>query len=217
MGRLRVLSGREVSRILASHGLAATPTHYHVNVLPRSPFLVVPEVSSERREYAPLGWLEPPVVPSNLVRILENASLSDFAILTSAMHMAWLRNIGGRLKSDYRYSIGLVYNTFPLPPKDADLTPLDPLAQAILDARAGHSDATLADLYDPDLMPVNLRRAHQALDRAVDRLYRPRTFTSERERVEHLFALYERIRAPLTAAATKKIVRRRRNIRLPSR
>ena len=160
----------------------------------------VPKVSSERREYVPIGWLEPPTFPSNLVFLLESASLADFALLTSAIHMAWLRHIGGRLKSDYRYSIGFVYNTFPLPPKEADLSSLDPLAQAVLDARAAHPDATLADLYDPDLMPPNLRRAHQALDRAVDRLYRPRKFSSERERVEHLFALYERMRAPLVAA-----------------
>ena len=208
-----VKAKRKKSKSKSTRELAATPTRYHVNVLPSSPFLVVPEVSSERREYAPIGWLEPPIVPSNLVRILENASLSDFAILTSTMHMAWLRHIGGRLKSDYRYSIGLVYNTFPMPPKDVDLSPLDPLAQAVLDARGAHFGATLADLYDPDLMPVDLRRAHQAVDRAVDRLYRPRKFSSERERVEHLFTLYERMRAPL-AAATKKKRRRRRAIRV---
>ena len=148
-----------------------------------------------------------------LVRILEGATLADFALLTSTMHMAWLRHIGGRLKSDYRYSIGLVYNTFPLPPKDVDVSPLDPLAQAVLDVRAAHPDATLADLYDPDLMPVDLRRTHQALDRAVDRLYRPRKFSSERERVEHLFALYEQMRAPLTAG-TKKKTRRKRTRRM---
>ena len=125
------------------------------------------------------------------------------------MHMSWLRHIGGRLESRYRYSIGLVYNTFPLPPKDADLSRLGVLAQDVLDARAAHPDATLADLYDPDLMPPNLRRAHQALDRAVDRLYRPRKFSSERERVEHLFALYERMRAPLVASGKKKTRRRR--------
>ena len=200
---------RAASRSKPTRDLAATPTRYHVNVLPSAPFLVVPEVSSERRDYAPIAWLEPPVIPSNLVRILENATLADFAVLTSAMHMAWLRHIGGRLESRYRYSIGLVYNTFPLPPKEADLSPLDPLAQAVLDARAAHPDATLADLYDPDLMPVNLRRAHQALDRAVDRLYRPRKFASERERVEHLFMLYERVRAPLVASGKKKTRRRR--------
>ena len=89
------------------------------------------------------------------------------------MHMAWLRHVGRDvLKSDYRYSIGLVYNTFPMPPEKPDLSKLEPLAQAVLDARAAHPDATLADLYDPDLMPPDLRKAHQALDRAVDKLYR---------------------------------------------
>ena len=195
---------REASKSPPTRKLAETPTLYHVNVIPTSPFLVVPEVSSERREYVPIGWLEPPVVPSNLVRVLENATLSDFAILTSAMHMAWLRHVSGRLKSDYRYSIGLVYNTFPMPDDGADLRNLNPLAQAVLDVRATHPDATLAEMYDPDLMPPELRRAHQALDRAVDRLYRPNRFTSERERVEHLFVLYERMRTPLVPSERHK-------------
>ena len=147
----------------------------------------------------PIGWLEPPTIPSNLVQIIENANLVDFALLTSAMHMAWLRHIGGRLKSDYRYSIGLVYNTFPPPPGDADLSKLEPLARAVLDARAAHPEAALTNLYDPDLMPPDLRKAHQALDRSVDRLYRRPPFASERERVEHLFMLYEKMRAPLEA------------------
>ena len=122
------------------------------------------------------------------------------------MHMAWMRTVAGHLKSDYRYSIGLVYNTFPLP-KSKSFAKLEPFAQAILDARAAHPDATLADLYDPDLMPADLRRAHIANDRAVDRLYRPSGFDSERARVEHLFALYEAAQAPLLA---KKPRRRRR-------
>ena len=189
--------------------LAKTPTLYHVNVLPTAPFLVVPEVSSERREYVPIGWLEPPVIPSNLVRVLENATLADFALLTSAMHMAWLRHVGGRLESRYRYSIGLVYNTFPMPPKGVDLSKLEPLAQTVVDARATHPDATLSDLYDPNLMPPNLRRAHQSLDRAVDRLYRAKGFASEHGRVEHLFMLYEKIRAPLAARMKAKPKRRR--------
>ena len=205
---------RAASRSKPTRDLANRPTLFHVNVVPEAPFLVIPKVSSERREWVPIGWLEPPIIPSDLVFVLESASLADFALLTSAMHMAWLRHIGGRLKSDYRYSIGLVYNTFPRPPQEADLSPLDPLAQAVLDARAAHPDATLADLYHPDLMPPNLRRAHQALDRAVDRLYRPRRFASERERVEHLFALYERMRAPLVASGKKK-TRRRRAPRVP--
>ena len=198
--------------------LAETPTLYHINVLPTAPFLVVPKVSSERREYVPIGWLEPPVIPSDLLFVLQDATLADFALLTSAMHMAWLRQIGGRLESRYRYSIGLVYNTFPLPPgfADADTSTLASLAQDVLDARAAHPGATLADLYDPDLMPPNLRIAHQALDRAVDRLYRRKRFTSERERVEHLFALYERLQAPLAAVAAPRPRRRRRRRVVPT-
>ena len=194
--------------------LAETPTLYHVNVLPTAPFLIIPETSSERREYVPIGWLEPPVIPSNSTRILEHATLADFTLLTSAMHMAWLRHVGGRLESRYRYSIGLVYNTFPTLPGfengSVDLSKLEPLAQAVLDARAAHPDATLAELYDPDLMPPNLRRAHQALDRAVDRLYRKSGFASERERVEHLFMLYEKMRSPLEAGMKAKPKRRRK-------
>ena len=205
---------RQRSKRASTKALAATPTLFQINLIPTDSFLVIPEVSSERREYIPIGWLKPPVIPSNLVRVLEGATKPIFALLTSAMHMAWLRHIGGRWKSDYRYSIGLVYNTFPLPPSfaDADTSALEPLAQAVLDARSDHAGATLADLYDPDLMPPNLRRAHQTLDRAVDRLYRRRRFTSERERVEYLFALYERQRAPLAvqAAATSRGKRRPR-------
>ncbi|MCY3745942.1 MAG: class I SAM-dependent DNA methyltransferase, partial [Acidobacteria bacterium] len=200
---------RQASKSRPTQSIAETPALYHVNVLPTAPFLVIPQVSSERRQWVPIGWIEPPTIPSDKLRLLENASLADFALLTSAMHMAWMRAVTGRMKSDYMYSVGVVYNTFPLPPKDADLSSLDPLAQAVLDARAAHPGATLADLYDPNLMPVGLRRAHQALDRAVDRLYRPRKFGSERERVEHLFALYERMRAPLAAAGKKKSRRRR--------
>lgn len=124
--------------------------------------------------------------------------------MESAVHMAWLRNIGGRLKSDYRYSIGLVYNAFPWPTlTDADKARLDTLAQAVLDARAAHPGATLADLYDPDVMPADLRKAHRALDLAVDRLYRKAPFESDRERVEHLFMLYEKMTAGLLAKAGK--------------
>ncbi len=200
---------REASKSKPTQKLAETPTLYHVNVLPAAPFLVIPKVSSERREYVPTGWMAPPTIPSDLVFVLQNATLADFALLTSAMHMAWLRHVGGRLESRYRYSIGLVYNTFPTPPGSSERSKLEPLAQAVLDARAVHPGATLADLYDPDLMPPNLRRAHQALDRAVDRLYRPARFASERERVEHLFMLYEKMRAPLEALMKAKPKRRR--------
>ena len=203
--RFRSKSKRKSTLMIAEY-----PTRYNVEVIPTAAFLVIPEVSSERRDYAPIGWLEPPVIPSNLVRILPKATLADFAILTSGMHMAWLRHIGGRLESRYRYSIGLVYNTFPMPPEGTDLSKLEPLAQTVLDTRTAHAGSTLADLYDPDLMPPNLRRAHRALDLAVDRLYRRASFASERERVEHLFMLYEKIHTPLEVAARSKPKKRRR-------
>ena len=184
---------RQASKSKPTLKLAETPTLYHVNVLPTAPFLVIPQVSSERRDYVPIGWLEPPVIPSDKLRLLPDATLKDFTLLTSAMHMAWMRAVTGRMKSDYMYSVGVVYNTFPMPPENEDLSKLEPLAQTVLDARATHPDATLAELYDPDLMPPTLRRAHQVLDRAVDRIYRRTGFTSERERVEHLFMLYEKM------------------------
>lgn len=192
---------------MSSLSLAETPTAFHVTVMPDTPFLVLPKVSSERREYAPIGWLEPPTVPSDLVFVLPGATPGLFSVLTSAMHMAWLRSIGGRLESRYRYSIGLVYNTFPMPPAK-DLSALAPHAQAILDARARHPGATLADLYDPDLMPADLRRAHRDNDRAVDRLYRRAAFASEGDRVAHLLGMYEQQVAGMLAAQKPKRTRK---------
>ena len=212
--RERVAAVRELrrrSKSAPTRALAETPTLYHVNVIPEAPFLVIPKVSSERREYVPIGWLQPPTIPSDLVFVLEGATKPTFALLTSAMHMAWLRHIGGRLESRYRYSIGLVYNTFPLPSvPETDLEALTPHADAVLEARANHPGAAPADLYAPDLMPPDLRRAHRQLDRAVDRLYRRAAFASERERVEHLFTLYERLQAPLVAKAAERPKRKRR-------
>ena len=127
--------------------------------------------------------------------------------------MAWLRNIGGRLKSGYRYSIGIVYNPFPWPDADEKThEKISILAQAILDARQNHPELNLADLYDPAVMPLDLRKAHTILDHAVDRLYRKEPFLSDRERVEHLFALYEKLITPVLAAlapAVKSAKRRR--------
>ena len=194
--------GKEDRRVpgLSASALADTPAAYHVTVIPEAPFLVLPKVSSERREYVPFGWLTPPSVASDLLFVMADASLWHFGVLTSRCHMAWLRQIGGRLKSDYRYSIGLVYNTFPWP----NVTPakrarIEALAQAVLDARAlpKNATSTLADVYHPDSMPSELRRAHRDLDAAVDRLYRKVPFGSDRERVEHLFTLYQRLVDPL--------------------
>jgi N-6 DNA Methylase len=189
----RLESSRPVTRELAK-----SPSEFAFTTIPKTPFLVVPEVSSERRRYVPIGWLEPPTIPSNLVRALEHASVWHFGLLTSAMHMSWLGHVGGRLKSDYRYSNALVYNTFPWPEATpAQRGKIETLAQSILDARAAHPTASLADLYDPDTMPGNLRKAHAALDTAVDRLYRAAPFASDRDRVEHLFGRYEALVNPL--------------------
>ena len=173
---------------------------------------MIPKVTTQRREYVPIGWIEPPVIPSDLVFVLEGASLTDFALLTSAMHMAWLRCVGGRLASSYRYSIGVVYNTFPTPPPRADLAGLEPLAKSLIDVRSRFESATLSDLYNPESMPTTLRRAHQRLDRAVDRAYRTARFNSERDRIEHLFMRYEELRRPLSPKPSNPNRRSRRRM-----
>ena len=206
-----VRASRLKSKSEGTRKLAETPTRYHVTVVPNRPFLVIPESSSEKRDYVPIGWLEPPTIPSNLVRVLVDADLWHFGILTSTMHMAWLRQIGGRLKSDYRYSVGIVYNPFPWPiANDQQRARIRAFAQEVLDARAQFPNSTLADLYDVDAMPPRLRRAHHDLDRAVDRLYRSAAFSGDRDRAEHLFGLYERLVAPLVVAASQPSRRSRR-------
>lgn len=199
------------SKSAGTRKLADTPTRFHVTVVPDRSFLVIPEVSSEKRDYVPIGWLKPPTIPSNLVRVLLDADLWHFGILTSAMHMAWLRQIGGRLESRYRYSIGIVYNPFPWPDAiEQQRAKIRSLAQAVLDARAQFPNASLADLYDVDAMPSQLRKAHHTLDAAVDKLYRGAAFSGDRDRVEHLFGRYEKIVAPLVVAAAAPVNRRSR-------
>ena len=193
---------------MSSLQLAETPRLFHVTVVPEVPFLVIPKVSSERRHYVPIGYMKPPTIASDLVFVLQRSDKTTFALLTSAMHMGWMRHVGGRLESRYRYSIGLVYNTFPLPPKSPSEHKFAPLVDAIIDARTAHPDTTLADLYDPDQMPETLRKAHAALDRAVDKLYRAKPFSSERERVEHLFGLYETMKTPIEAEGKKTLYSR---------
>ena len=200
---------RSSSQRASTRRMADYPTQVGVDERLDQDYLVIPNTSSERREYVPIGWLGPEVIANQKLRILPDATLADFSLLTSAMHMAWMRTVTGRMKNDYMYSVGVVYNTFPTPPTGANLSKLEPLAQVILDARAAHPDATLADLYDPDLMPPNLRRAHQSLDRAVDRLYRAKSFSSEHDRVEYLFMLYEKMYAPLAVMMQEKPKRRR--------
>ena len=202
---------RAASRRASTQRMADYPTLVGVDERLNADYLVIPNTSSERRTYIPIGWLSTDVIANQKLRILPEATLSDFALLTSAMHMAWVRNISGRLKSDFSYGIGIIYNTFPMPPVPSErLQRLEPYADAVLAARATHPDATLADLYDPDLMPPKLRRAHRDLNGAVDKLYRRSPFLSDRERVEHLLGLYEKMMVPLAANATPRRRRRRR-------
>jgi hypothetical protein len=214
----KVRAVRAASSSKATQTLALEPTRFHVTGVPKQPFLVIPKVSSERRDYVPMGWLKPPTIASDLLFVQPNASIYDFAILTSRAHMAWLAHIGGRLESRFRYSIGLVYNTFPWPEASpAQRAKVEALAQAVLDARAAHPTSSLADLYDPDTMPANLRKAHAALDSAVDRLYRAAPFASDRDRVEHLFGRYEALVNPLErlgAARNKRNARKAQSTEL---
>lgn len=192
---------RQRCKSAPTRNLAKTPTRLHVENMPADHFLLIPKVSSERHEYFPIGFMGPDVLGSDLVFIMPNATFYHFGVLTSAMHMAWVRAVCGRLKSDYRYSIDIVYNNFPWPENvtGARRAEIERLAQMVLDARVLFPTATLADLYDlydlydPNTMPPALTKAHLNLDRAVDRLYRPEPFPSDLERVELLFTEYQRL------------------------
>jgi LSD1 subclass zinc finger protein len=197
---------RTASPKAATRKDAATPTLFAEPRQPLSNYLLVPSVSSERRRYIPIGFMDASVVASNLVFVVPDADLWMFGILNSAMHMTWTRTTCGRLKSDYRYSNKLVYNNFPWPMEatEEQKAKVEELAQGVLDARALFPGSTLADLYDPLAMPPALAKAHEALDRAVERCYRKEPFESDRQRVEYLFALYERLTAPLAVEGKKK-------------
>lgn len=151
--------------------LAATPHLFREQLNPET-YIIVPSVSSERRRYVPMGFLTNDTIPTNLVLIIPDATLYHFGILGSNVHMAWMRAVCGRLKSDYRYSKDVVYNNFPWPtPTEEQKAKIVQTAQAIIDARAKHPDCSLADLYDEVAMPVDLRKAHQENDNAVMRAY----------------------------------------------
>lgn len=182
---------RENAKGQETRQYATTPTTFRDKNAPAT-FLVVPRVSSERRKYIPIGFYDSEYIPGDTVMIVPNASIYHFGILTSRMHMAWMRTVAGRLKSDYRYSKDIVYNNFVWPDAtEQQRTNIEQLAQVVLDARAQHSDASLADLYDPLTMPADLAKAHANLDRAVDKLYQPQPFATDAERVALLFKLYE--------------------------
>jgi len=189
----------------ATRELAAVPTRFAFVSHPNKDYLLVPSVSSGRRPYIQIGFESAEVIASNLCLIVPDATLYHFGVLSSTMHMAWVKQVCGRLKSDYRYSGSTVYNNFPWPqtPSAKQRAAVEAAAQAVLDARKAFPDATLADLYDPLAMPPALVKAHAALDRAVDLCYRPQPFENDRQRVEYLFFLYEKLTAPLMPPAKK--------------
>ena len=179
----------------ATKNWAAYPYLFTENRQPESgSYLLIPRVSSERRRYIPIGYISSDVIASDAVQLVPNASLYEFGVLTSSVHMAWMRAVAGRLKSDYRYSNDIVYNNFPwCNPTDEQKAKIEQTAQAILDARAKYHDSSLADLYDETLMPPDLRKAHQENDKAVMQAYSFKQNMNESEIVAELFKLYEKL------------------------
>jgi hypothetical protein len=192
---------------------AQTPSKFFFVSQPKTEFIAIPEVSSERRRFIPIGFLNPKIIVSNKIYLIPSSSFYLFGMLSSTMHMTWVKQVGGRLKSDFQYSGSMVYNTFPWPsPTPEQRERVEEKARAVLAAREPHLPprglGTLADLYDPLSMPPTLAKAHAELDRAVEKCYRPEPFDSDRQRVEFLFALYEKLTAPLLPATPKTRGRR---------
>jgi hypothetical protein len=199
----RLESKREQTRKLADF-----PTKFQVEFIPTSAYLALPEVSSERRQIIPAAYLGLDVLCGNKLRLVNKATLYHFGVIVSSMHMAWMRTVSGRLKSDYQYSVKITYNNFPWPKATAaQVENIEAKAKAVLEARAAHPGSTLADLYDPLSMPANLADAHAALDRAVEKAYTKATFAGDPERVSFLFKLYEEMTSAL--APTKAPGRRK--------
>ena len=196
---------RLASKSEPTRKIADTPTRFHVENTPDAEFIVIAKVSSERRAFVPMAFEQPATLCSDLLFLIPGANLFHFGVLASTMHNAWIRYTCGRLESRYRYSAGIVYNNFPWPeaPSDAQRQKIEAAAQGVLDARAAHPQASLADLYDPLAMPANLVKAHQALDAAVDAAYGRKGFRNDAERVAFLFELYQRYTSLLPQPAAK--------------
>lgn len=178
----------------ATRDTANRPYSFFFSSYNESESIIVPRVSSERREYIPIGFLDKQTVIADSANAIYGAEKWLFALLTSKMHNLWVRTVGGRLKTDYRYSATLCYNTFPFPKlTTSEKEELERLAQNILNIREENYDMTLGEMYNPETMPDELRDAHHQLDLAVERIYRPEPFTSDEERLEHLFKLYAKM------------------------
>jgi len=190
----KVQEYRQQSTREATIKLAQTPYLFGEIRQPNSNYLLIPGVSSENRRYIPIGFMDKNIIASDLARTVSNATLYHFGLLTSMMHMAWVKYVCGRLESRFRYSNTLVYNNYPWPENSTEKQKenIEKAAQKVLDARLQFPDSSLADLYDPLTMPPVLVKAHNDLDKAVDLAYRPQMFPTEASRIEYLFALYEK-------------------------
>ncbi len=206
---------REASSRETTIALAAFPMLFGEDRQPLTSYLLIPSVSSERRSYIPIGFMPPTTISSNLNLLVPDAGRYHFGIVQSTMHMAWVRSVCGRLKSDYRYSAGIVYNNFPWPDllEDSTRAAIETAAQGVLDMRAQFPGSTLADLYDPLTMPPALVKAHQQLDKAVDAAYiaaekaagrKPPKLGSDAERVAFLFERYQQLTSLLPGAKPKR-------------
>lgn len=196
---------------------AATPTLFSEIRQPTNSYLLIPRHSSENRDYVPFGFFESDCVVADSCSSVPNATPFHFGVMSSAMHMAWMRYTCGRIKSDFRYSNTLVYNNFPWPDLESSKAAaqaeraqaaIETAAQAVLDTRAQFPDSSLADLYDPLSMPPALVKAHQKLDAAVDKAYElsggRKSYKNDAERVAYLFELYQRYTSLLPASAALK-------------
>lgn len=190
----KVKKHREESNRDATRKLADTPTLFGEIRQPKTDYLLVPSTSSERRKYIPIGFISTDVISNNANLVVSNASLYELGVMTSNVHNAWMRAVCGRLKSDYRYSVKIVYNNFPWPtPTNEQKANIEKTAKAILDARALYPDCSLADLYDELTMPVELRKAHQENDKAVMRAYGFSIKMTESECVAELMKMYQKL------------------------
>ncbi|GHV74584.1 hypothetical protein AGMMS49940_18860 [Spirochaetia bacterium] len=196
---------RENSTRGATKKLAEFPTLFGEIRQPDTDYIIIPRHSSERRKYIPIGFLSKDIIAGDSNIIIPGATLYEFGVLTSTMHMAWMRYVCGRLKSDYRYSASIVYNNFPWPkPTDKQREVIETVAEEVLDARALFPDSSLADLYDENAMPPELTKAHQKLDKAVEKAY-GKTFEDDAgRRVAYLFELYQNMTKDLFTAEKKK-------------
>ncbi len=202
----KVKEHRLNSNRAATQKLAAFPTLFGEDRQPSNRFVLIPRHSSENRKFIPMGFFSEDYIASDSCLFIEGANLYHLGVLSSTIHMAWVKTICGRIKSDYRYSNELVYNNFPFPEKPAikQIKAIENAAQKILEIRAQFPDNSLADLYDPLTMPPALIKAHNELDKAVDLAYRSQAFTSEANRMEVLFGLYEKYTANLFTKERQK-------------